>query len=294
MLGAKYQYLCKTASKWYKAVKKLFPVYYQELVSLAQGSNSKINEILLANCSDLFDMEIEDHCTSAVIKVGKHYYFIHNEDENSPDYRQDAYRYRLKIREDCSLYSGFGVCRSLIGASISLSNHVLQFVNTLTPNKVSVGIPRNIISRLILDCKNIQEVKNKILLLKKGSSYHHTLFFRKNSSKYSLEYADQDFRLKKITGSFFHTNHFLSKLKEKNRYASVSSTTRYRVMKENIKSVHHLQGIKKLMSNPQGYPYGVSREQTIYSVIIRDDFNRNLFYRGRPVTIENYANWTIK
>jgi len=294
IFGTKYTYLCRVATAWYRLVEKTYPLYFQELKSLAQGANCPTKEILLANCSDIFDTKTTNHCSSVVVKIGQHYYLAHNEDESSPDYQHDAYRYYLKIKEDQSCYQGLGMCRSLIGASVSISNHLVQFVNTLTPTQVTAGIPRNIISRLILDCQTPSEVKQQLTSLKRASSYHHTLFFYRLNKKYSLEYAQNQLCLRLIKNNFFHTNHFITYLKKKNNYTSPSSLIRYAMIKKNINTIKRLDDLKKLMANSEKEPNGISRPQTIYSVIIKDNLKNNLFSPHRPVKIEDYEKWTLK
>ncbi len=286
-LGKKYTTLCNKANLIYKNVEKEYPKYYQELQGLADGSGLKLEEILLANCSDIYDME--EHCTSVVVKdKNNNFLLAHNEDESSPDFKKDAYNFDVTIGEDNSHYFGFGVCRSLIGASISSSNSVIQFVNTLKPTTAIKGLPRNVVARILLDIKNPNDLIKTLNKITPSSSYHHTIFFRKQRRLYSVEYANNKRVIKKIDPPFTHTNHFLSHLKKNNNITSDSSNFRYDKCSVSMGKIKSRKDLMKLMSDKTGSSNGVSRPTTIYSVIITDNLKEVYLAKGRPTKVEDY------
>jgi len=290
--GGKYTYLSKKALEVNKLfTEKFFPQYYKELLALSQGAGVNFEDILLANTSDIYDLK-EEQCTTLAYMVGDKIYFGHNEDETSPDYKKDAYCFYLINEKDKMNYFGFGVCRSLIGASVSISNNVIQFVNTLTPKKVKLGIPRNIISRMILDVKTIDELKEKLNYLPRFSSYHHTIFFRKEKKLYSLEYNSFNYVLKEIKFNnikkiFFHTNHFIFDKFKNNYYASESSLSRFEILKKKTKNINKIEDIFSLLSDKENFPLSILREATIYSVVLSSDL-KEIFLSTKTEKTEDF------
>ncbi len=294
-IGANYNLLCKKALEWYELVKKIFPEYYSEIKGLEEGSESRKGEIFLANCSDIFDIKEESEetkCTTLISKIKNNVYLCHNEDESYSDYIKDAYIFDLQIKN--KRYFGFGTARAIMGSSISSSHNLIQCVNTLLPNNVKPGIPRNIISRMILDCKNEKEIKEKIKKIPRASTYHHTIIFLKENKFFSLEYDNKEILIKLINKfPFFHTNHYLSKLKKENNYKSKSSLIRYKNIKLLSKNINSEDDLYKTMSNSKNFPYGISKPETIYSVIINLNSKKIKYSFGKPTGKESYKNKLI-
>jgi len=100
----------------------------------------------------------------------------------------------------------------LPGSSVSLNSFgLVQGINSLHPRETRIGVPKNFISRAILEVDSIKGALKIIKNKERASAYNHILI--QNNEAVDIETTANDYKVLKVKENVFvHTNHYLSKL----------------------------------------------------------------------------------
>lgn len=250
----KINYFIKIAQKYFPYANKYFPQYVTELKGIADGSNQDFDLIWLLNAEEVLVDMYFDKCTSVVLKEEDNIYLYHNEDfeisfmDNIAIVKADI---NNKVKFLSLTFAGM-----LPGSSVSLNSFgLVQGINTLHPTDSKIGVPKNFISRAIIEADSIRSAFKIIKNKERASAYNHTLI--QDNKAFSIETTANDYKILKIKENFFlHTNHYLTRLSKKGELP-VRSVVKYNHAMEMLKKANVLDKsvvMSVLSSHLNDYP----------------------------------------
>lgn len=192
--------------------------YLDEIRGVAEGSGLDFEDILALNCrSELvfvgkeFD-KVEGGCTSigvsADVGANGNAYLAHNWDWKTS---QRSSMVMMKIRQKNGKPTIFMVTEAgIIGKTGFNSAGVCLYLNALSTNQASAGLPLHIAMRGTLDCETLAEAIQAATKMPLGCCANF-MIGHKNGECIDLEIENDDFDvLYPKEGIVVHTNHFIS------------------------------------------------------------------------------------
>lgn len=284
--------------EYIEITRKYFPKLMEEVEGIVEATGVPFNEFFFAQARDLYPFYIEgdadtdfdgDHCTVAV---------SFNEDGviigDNEDWTMEALDdlYLLKATVDGTTFFGLQYAVSIPGEAASINSWgLVQCITEIHPTP-QFGVPKNFVSRAILEAKSLEEAEKIITNTPKASGYNHVLV--QGDRVWNFEIAGNDFSIDKLVGErFVHTNHFTSfKLKKYEEHRTKSSVFRYeraqRMNRENL----NLQGMKEMLCDGSG-EYPICRpNETIGSLIFQPKLGKILVCYGMP-TVDGYKEYKL-
>ncbi|MBN1618502.1 hypothetical protein JW887_04115 [Candidatus Dojkabacteria bacterium] len=236
-----YEKLLKISTKYY-------PEYIEEMEGYAKGAGVELFDIWQSSIDDSYF----EKCSTAVMDNGNK--VLHMEDGNHPT-RTELCIVKRKTPQITKLELFY--YNTLGGDACGVTSNGLVFtINTLHNTDQQDGIPINIFTRRISDCKNIDEVKHVFDTIHCNSGYNFNLIFfnknRKSVKAYNVESSATDYVVSEIKTPFIHTNHYLTKLKKfealkfNHPVNSTASIRRFEFLKNNFEDNLADSKIKKL------------------------------------------------
>lgn len=261
--------------EYIEITRKYFPKLMEEVEGIVTASGVPFDEFFFAQARDLYPFYIEgdadtdiddDHCTVAV---------SFNEDGvivgDNEDWTMEALDdlYLLKATVDGTTFFGLQYAVSIPGEAASINSWgLVQCITEIHPTP-QFGVPKNFVSRAILEARTLEEAEKIITNTPKASGYNHVLV--QGDRVWNFEIAGEDYAVERLEEEkFVHTNHFTSdKLKKDEEYRTKSSVFRYERAQRMNKDNLDLEGMKRLLCDGQG-EYPICRpNETIGSLIFQ-------------------------
>lgn len=261
--------------EYIEITRKYFPKLMEEVEGIVTASGVPFDEFFFAQARDLYPFYIEgdadtdiddDHCTVAV---------SFNEDGvivgDNEDWTMEALDdlYLLKATVDGTTFFGLQYAVSIPGEAASINSWgLVQCITEIHPTP-QFGVPKNFVSRAILEARTLEEAEKIITNTPKASGYNHVLV--QGDRVWNFEIAGEDYAVERLEEEkFVHTNHFTSdKLKKDEEYRTKSSVFRYERAQRMNKDNLDLQEMKELLCDGQG-EYPICRpDATIGSLIFQ-------------------------
>jgi hypothetical protein len=283
-----YSELLSQTYDYFQITLKTFPQYVDEMTAIATAARVGVADYFFANTEELYLSEYvrdrmehsHDRCTIAVSFTDNGSTIGHNEDwlpENIDNF------YILKATIGSVKFLSLSEVNVLPGACASFNNFgLVQCINDLAQIS-KVGIPKNFLSRAILECQSLQEAETLLLQSKRASGYNHVLV--QGNEVHNIEISGDDHDIQVITQQpYVHTNHFLSRhMVQYETERSESSVARYDRAKELIRNDMTVEDMKTLLRDTKNTEFPICRsDSTIASVIISPNKNEMLVCYGRP------------
>jgi hypothetical protein len=253
---------------------KYFPNLVEEARGVAQASSTPFEEYFFAQVRDLYPFYIDDdenlgkidHCT-VIVSFNSHGPIVGQNEDWILKAQDDLYL--LKATINGVTFFGLQYAVSIPGESASInSSRLVQCITEIHPTS-KFGVPKNFVSRAILEAKSLEEAERIIFETPKASGYNHVLV--QGDRVWNFEIAGDDYTVEKFEKkSFVHTNHFTSdKLKKYEMYRTKSSIARYDRADKLNRNVSSLQGVMEILSDGVG-EYPICRpNETIGSIIFQ-------------------------
>lgn len=283
--------MCKTSSfKTIAAVLELASAHvplleqfdnalYQELLGIAEGSNSSLSRlIVLNNYTDMRDIKATESITADDCSI------IYSASSSGPllgqtwDIHGSAYPYVILLKlKDAMVFSIAG-CLGMTG--INRWGTALA-INNLASIDARIGVIWPAIVRKALQEKNAQLAKEQILSATNGSGRHYALADAKNF--YSIESSGSKKKVISEKGElvYFHTNHCLDDEMRKTHTISEESSTLARF--KHLDEVVRLQSLQTpaqvfLALAEVGIPYDPKQPQNTATcgTVVMDIANRTM------------------
>ena len=171
-----------------QAARSAYPQFIQELEGLAKGAELDFKTVFVWNCrGDLLlppeagakeRSEASNGCTTLLIPAdkirGTSNVIAHNED-GAPEFLGGCFWVTAKP-DNGTAYESFMYPGMLPGHTIGVNEAgLVQTINNVRVHDLKPGIPRQIISRAILDCKNLDEAVRILERKDRASGFHHNL-----------------------------------------------------------------------------------------------------------------------
>ena len=185
-----------------------FPQYIEELKGYAQGVGVDFEVLWYLYLRDDL-IAPTDKCTSVYSSDG----LIIGHNEDNCDNLTDRITVLEKTIGDISILE-LHYHNSIGGDVCSVNSHgYVQTINTLHHVDNQVGVPRNIIARWLSETKNPAADFELMQHIPRNAGYSHT-FSNLQGKVVNIEATAKKSYLTEISGSFVHTNHYLSSLSE--------------------------------------------------------------------------------
>ncbi len=206
----KIDYFIRTAKKYLPIAQKYFPNIISEIKGIAEGSSQDFDDIWLLNLEEIWGDDYFDKCTSIVIReIDDNIYLYHNEDfDNS--FENNIAIIKANVNNKVKFLS-LTFAGMVPGSSVSLNSFgLIQGINSLHPVDYKIGIPKNIISRAILESNSIKDALKIIKNNHRASAYNHILI--QNNKIVNIETTTFKYNILNVKANFFvHTNNYLCK-----------------------------------------------------------------------------------
>lgn len=186
-----------------------FPQYVEELTGIADGCDLPFSDIFLWNCrGDLFPF-IGEGCTTVYAPSPEGILLGHNED-GDPAFRNYCFISKREPAGDNLGFTSFTYPASLNGHTFAVNSAGLaQLVNNIRSLEYGDGVPRQLLSRAILDCHCLDDAFSILKGCRRSGSFHYTLAQKGQKDVLSIEYTPDDVNVLKLHSAYGHANHFV-------------------------------------------------------------------------------------
>ncbi len=194
------------------AAARAFPRYMREIEGIADGAGLPIDEIFLWNCrGDLRDLDpaLDDTGCTTVLLPGEAAVIGHNEDGAA---ELAGLCFLCDVEPDDGLgFTAFCYPGMLPGHAFGVNRlGLVQTINNVRPHDLTVGVPRHVICRAVLDCRNLDEAVAILQRTDRASGFHHALAQAGDSRLLSVEAPASACTVIEAQGPLAHANHLVA------------------------------------------------------------------------------------
>jgi hypothetical protein len=191
-----------------KLVEERFPNHAQELRGLADGLGLPFPDVFAWNCrGDLWAMA-PDGCTTVQAPGVERQTIAHNED-GLPGFSGSSLIVRVEVA-GAKPFVSFAYPGSLPGHTFALTGaglvHVVDNVRVIG---ASVGVPRMVLTRAILDAPTIERAIALLREAPRAGGFHVTLGQRGDRRIVSIEFLHAAISVAEVTQRSVHANHLI-------------------------------------------------------------------------------------
>ncbi len=192
-----------------RAARSTFPQYVEELAGIADGCNLPFSHIFLWNCrGDLLPF-VSEGCTSVYAPSPEGMLLGHNED-GDPRFRDYCFISKKEPEGDNLGFTSFTYPASINGHAFAVNSVGLtQLINNIRSLEYGDGVPRQFISRAILDCRDLDEALSVLKGCHRSGSFYHMLAQVGQQDVLSIEYSPDDVSILRLHSVYGHANHFI-------------------------------------------------------------------------------------
>lgn len=246
-----------------------FPDQLQHVYGRADGAGVDRDTYLLFLCYELWEDRDRERCSDIIIRQGDHIVMGHNEDGPYTK-RNSAF---IKYNINGMYFFDYATPDALAGASFGFNNYGLVYsMNYMyIENMQRTEIPVWFLTRQIIKCKNIEEIKEKLSVFNIASGFHFNLFV--GGKAYSIEGRFDHAEIVEINGVFAHTNHYVNESFDEG-YAPAEANTLFRLAK--IKALLKRKGNKKFTIDDIEEVLSYRAENFYNSILSEEDMKRNI------------------
>jgi predicted choloylglycine hydrolase len=190
---------------------RMYPDYMQELKGMADGSQSRFEDLFLINLRGEYLPFDEDDagggCSTVTIVNRDRQIIGHNEDA-AADYRDKLFFLTVKPEKGVSwtalCYPGI-----LSGNAAGWNECGIFFtINITAPRQVRVGPGRYFAARSLLEATSLDDAIKRVTLPGRASGFNYTIATTDPPQVVNIEVTDTKHHIKPIEGYYFHTNHY--------------------------------------------------------------------------------------
>jgi len=194
------------------AAARAFPRHMREIEGIADGAGLPIDEIFLWNCrGDLRDLDpaLDDTGCTTVLLPGEAAAIGHNEDGAAA---LAGLCFLCNVEpDDGPGFTAFCYPGMLPGHTFGVNRlGLVQTINNVRPRDLAVGVPRHVISRAVLDCRNLDEAVALLQRTDRASGFHHALGQAGDLRLLSVEAPASGCIVVEAQGPLAHANHLVA------------------------------------------------------------------------------------
>ncbi|MBT8363658.1 MAG: C45 family peptidase [Deltaproteobacteria bacterium] len=191
------------------AARAAFADYVDELAGIADGCELPFAQVFLWNCRGDLTPFISDGCTTVWAPSADGVLLGHNED-GDPNLRPHCFISKREPGINHPGYTSFTYPASINGHTFSVNSAgLVQLVDNIRSLEHGDGVPRQLLSRSILDCRSLEDVVATLKDCFRAGSFHHMLAQSGSKDVLSIEYTPDEVSMVRLQASYGHTNHFI-------------------------------------------------------------------------------------
>ena len=201
------------------AARAAWPRYVREMEGIADGARVAFDTVFLWNCrGDLPGLAARAPaagsdaagCTTLMIppRDGQAGIIAHNEDDDSALHGHCSI---VDVRpDDAPGFVGFHVPGLLPGHTFAVNRAgLVQAINDVRPEDRTVGVPRHVVCRAVLDCEGLDDAVARIRDTSRASGFHHNLGCAGDRRLLSIEAPASGCAVVEADAPRVHANHLL-------------------------------------------------------------------------------------
>jgi hypothetical protein len=191
------------------AARTFFPRYIDELAGIADGCKLPFSHVFLWNArGDIYPF-VSEGCTTVCAPAPDGVLLGHNED-GDPALRSHCFISKREAGSSNSGYLAFTYPASINGHTFSINSAgIVQLVDNIRSLEYGDGVPRQLLSRALLDCRSLADVFSTLKGCDRAGSFHHLLAQTGEKDILSVEYTPQEVSMLRVPAAFGHANHFI-------------------------------------------------------------------------------------
>jgi hypothetical protein len=191
------------------ASRTFFPRYIDEMAGIADGCKIPFSHIFLWNSrGDIYPF-VSDGCTTVCASSADGVLLGHNED-GDPNLRSHCFISKREAGSHNSGYIAFTYPGSINGHTFSVNSAgIVQLVDNIRSLEYGDGVPRQLLSRALLDCSSLDDVHSTLKGCSRAGSFHHLLAQTGEKDILSVEYTPQEVSMLRVHTAYGHANHFI-------------------------------------------------------------------------------------
>ncbi len=193
------------------ATAREFPRHMQELEGIADGAGLALDEIFLWNCrGDLRDLDpaLDDAGCTTVMLPGETAVIGHNEDGGEA---LAGLCFLCDVEPDEGPgFTAFCYPGMLPGHAFGVNRlGLVQTINNIRPHDLTIGVPRHVISRAVLDCRDLDSAVALLQRRDRAAGFHHALGQAGDSRLLSVEAPASGCTVVEVQHPMAHANHLV-------------------------------------------------------------------------------------
>ena len=190
-----------------RQVEARFPQYLAELRGLADGLELPFGEVFAWNCrGDIWAMA-PDGCTTVQVP-GRRHVIAHNED-GDPGFRGACALVHVAPAGGAA-FTAFVYPGSLPGHTFAATDAgLVQTVNNIRALDGGVGLPRMVLTRAVLDCRDLDAAVSLLRSAERAGAFHLTLAKTGDPRLLGVEFTASTCSVREITTPCVHANHLV-------------------------------------------------------------------------------------
>ncbi|WP_119458810.1 C45 family autoproteolytic acyltransferase/hydolase [Rhodospirillaceae bacterium SYSU D60014] len=193
------------------AVRSQFPCYWAELHGLADGLGLPFDEVFLWNCRGDIRSMAPDGCTTVQFPgapPGASHLIGHNED-GDPGFAGHCALARI-ASEAGTAFTAFVYPGSLPGHAFAVTAAgLVQTVNNVRALDGGAGVPRMILTRAVLDARDLDGALALLRSADRAGAFHLTLAQAGDDRLLSVEFTATRLSVRRIRTPGVHANHLI-------------------------------------------------------------------------------------
>ena len=236
-----------------RASRSTFPQYVDELAGIADGCDLPFSHIFLWNCrGDLIPFASEG-CTTVYMTSPEGILLGHNED-GDPVFRNYCFISKRPPEGNNLGFTSFTYPASINGHAFAVNSVGLaQLINNIRSLEYGDGVPRQLFSRAILDCRNLDDALSVLKGHRRAGSFHHMLAQMGQKDVLSIEYTPNKVSILQLRSAYGHANHFIHpQFRNSKQQITASSAARQSCIDELCRKLpvqRSLDDIRRILHN---------------------------------------------
>jgi hypothetical protein len=186
--------------------RQYFPRIWSELQGLAEGLGLPFDDVFLWNCRGDVWASAPDGCTTVQLPAAEYRRVSHNED-GDPGFAGHCAIAQCQI-DGGPGFAAFVYPGSLPGHTFAVTDAGLAVtVNNLRQLGVQAGVPRMVLTRAVLDARDLDAAVGVLSDNPRAGGFHLTLAHRASVALLSVEYSAHGCSVQEVTRPSLHANH---------------------------------------------------------------------------------------
>lgn len=239
--------------------------YIRELEGYAESAKVDFADLWTLSLEDEVKEDVPERCTTVITNNGK--LIAHNEDWNKDS--ENSICVVQKSISDLSIFELYYL-NTLGGNAFSInSNGFIVAVNSLAQTDKKIGVPRNIITRIVSEVREPDGDVERLKNIPRGSGDNFNIV-SKEGKIWNIECTAEQLIAGNPASPFVHANHYLSELRKYEASDGLTGTfERFDVAYKNMHPRMSIKEVEKISSDEsKGSRVSIMNERTMARVIV--------------------------